>query len=369
MPKSEIDYKFPLVDLRREYEFIGHEISDALRDVMRRGDFILGKEVAEFEKQYAEFCNTKYCIGVGSGTAALFISLISLGIGKGDDVIIPAFTFRASAMAVAMAGARPVLVDVEPDTGNMDVDLLEESLTPRTRAIMPVHLYGHVADMDRIMEFAQKHGIYVIEDACEAEGSLYKGRKAGSMGIASAFSFYPSKNLGCYADGGAIVTNDEKVAEKACNIRKYGNGGVMGINSRLSTFQGAVLKVKFKFLEEWNRKRREIAEKYKEMLEGLPIEFPPQKDYAYHTYYLYVIRLKERDELLKYLNERGIEARIHFEPPIHLLDGFNNDSYKVGDFPRAEKLAKEVLSIPMHQYLTDEDISEICREIRSFYKK
>ncbi|MCD4782750.1 MAG: DegT/DnrJ/EryC1/StrS family aminotransferase [Candidatus Eremiobacteraeota bacterium] len=369
MPDYAIQYKYPLVDLKREYNLIGEKVTEAIRKVLARSDFILGKEVREFEQMYADYCGVKHCIGVGSGTAALYISLISYNIGKGDDVVLPAFTFKASAMAVTMTGARAVLCDVENDTGNIDPDLLEKSITSKTKAIMPVHMYGHVTDMDRIAEIAKKYDIPIIEDACEAQGAEYKDIKAGSMGACGAFSFYPSKILGCYGDGGAIITNDDKLKSEVLTIRSYGNCSLPGVNSRLATIQAAILKVKFKYINKWIQRRREIAKRYGEMLGDLPLELPPEKDYAKHVYYLFVIKTKRRNDLKAYLNERGIEARIHFSPPIHLMKNIPNDEYSKGSFPVAEKHADEVLSLPIYPFMEDTEVEQISKSIRDYFEK
>jgi len=369
MPDYKTNFRFPLVDLKKEYELIGEETMEAIRNVIERADFILGRDVREFEREFAEYCDAKYCVGVGSGTAALYIALICYGIGKGDDVIVPAFTFKASAWAVAMTGARPVLAEVEWNTANIDPMRLEEYFTSGTRAIIPVHIFGHATDMDKIMKFAEKHKIPVIEDACEAHGGAYKGRRVGGIGSCGAFSFYPSKTLGCYGDGGAILTSDDKLEYEARAIRNYGNSGFTGINSRLASIQAAVLRVKFKYLDKWNDRRREIADLYMQRLRGLPLELPTKEDYATPAYYLFVIKTKDRDKLKDYLVERGIEARVHFYPPIHFLDNFPNPSYKRGDFPVAERLAAEVLSLPMHPFLSDEDVEEISSAIKEYYNK
>ena len=369
MPDYNIKYRFPLNDIKKEYDLIGDEVLESIRNVMKKADFILGADVQDFEKEFARFCGVKHCIGVGSGTAALYITLLSYGIGEGDDVIVPAFTFKASAWAVVMAGAKPVLADVEPDTGNLDYTILENYITPKTRAIMPVHIFGHPADIDNIIKIVENRDIKVIEDACEAHGAGYKNKKAGGIADSGSFSFYPSKNLGCYGDGGAIITNDDQLEKQARSIRNYGNNGKTGINSRLASIQAAVLKTKFKYFEKWTNRRKELAALYNKYLKDLPIELPAKRDYADPVYYLYVIRSSERDSLRDYLVEKGIEARIHFNPPVHLLSNFPNLSYKKGDFPVAEKLANEVLSLPMHPFLSNDDIKEISKAIREYFKK
>lgn len=369
MPDYAIKFRYPLNDIKKEFDLVGKEVMEAMEGVIKNADFILGNEVTRFEEEFARYCGVKHCIGVGSGTAALYISLLNYGIGEGDDVIIPAFTFKASAWAVVMAGAKPVLAEVEPDTGNIDPKTLEQYLTPNTRAIMPVHIFGHPADMDSILTIAKKNNLLVIEDACEAHGAAYKGRISGSMGDCGAFSFYPSKNLGCYGDGGAITTNDDALEKETRAIRNYGNNGKTGINSRLSTLQGAVLRVKFRYLDGWIARRREIASLYNECLKDLPINTPVRREYADPVYYLYVIHCKERDQLKDFLWSKGVEARVHFNPPVHLLSNFPSFTYKKGDFPISERLSNEVLSLPMHPFLSNEGIREICGFIREFYCK
>jgi dTDP-4-amino-4,6-dideoxygalactose transaminase len=267
-----------------------------------------------------------------------------------------------------MTGAIPVPAEVEYDTGNIDPEKIEKLITPKTRAIMPVHLYGNLADMDRIRAISDKHNLVVIEDACEAQGGISRNRRAGSMGNTGSFSFYPSKNIGCYGDGGAIITNDSQLNEKARAIRHYGNGGPAGINSRLATIQAAVLRKKLPYLESWNEKRRQNAELYKKLLSGLPVEFFRQPEETIPVYYLFVMKTERRDELISYLTSKKIEARIHFAPPFHLIESFKELGFKKGDFPIAEKLADVVISIPMHPFLATDDIEYISGEIRQFFE-
>ncbi|MCE1247925.1 MAG: DegT/DnrJ/EryC1/StrS family aminotransferase [Firmicutes bacterium] len=368
MPDYKHKYRYPLVDLKKEYEAVGEETLEAIKNVVENGDFILGDDVSRFEEEFARFCGVKHCIGVGSGTAALYIPLLSYGIGSGDEVIVPAFTFIACPRAVAMTGAIPVPAEVDYETGCIDPSLLEKAISKKTKAIMPVHLYGNLAEMDKIREIADRYQLVVIEDACEALGGSLSGRKTGSLGNTGSFSFYPSKNIGCYGDGGAITTNDSELNEKARSIRHYGNGGPAGINSRLASIQAAVLRKKLPYLEDWNEKRRLNAEIYKKHLQGLPVEFFKTPEDSVPVYYLFVMKTGKRDELINYLTSKGIEARIHFAPPIHLLESFAHLGYNKGSFPVAEKLASEVVSIPMHPFLSESEISEISCEIKRFFE-
>lgn len=369
MPDYERKFRLPLINLNKEYESLKDITLNAIHKVMQRGDFILGKDVAQFEEEFAAYCGTKYCITMGSGTASLLACLLSYGIGAGHEVIIPAFTFKATALAVKLSGALPVPVDVDPITGNIDPAKIESLINESTKAIMPVHLFGCPCPMDSIMEIASKYDLRVIEDACEAHGALYKNQKTGSIGHCGVFSFYPSKNLGGYGNGGCITTNDEKLNKSARSIREYGNGNNYGFNSRLDTIQAAVLLEKLKFLDDWNQKRQFTAKKYGEYLQGLPVELPYEDENFAHVYYLYVIKAPKRDELDEYLNRRGVESRIHFSPPIHLHEDFKYLNAVRGDYPIAEDLASRVLSLPMGPFMSQEEVEYISDLIKAFYRK
>ncbi len=364
-----MEFTYPLVDLKREYRFIKEEVERAVFDVIRQGRFILGDEVKSFEKEFASYCNRKYCVGVSSGTSSLFLALKSIGIQEGDGVIIPALTFRSTAMAVAMAGGRPILVDVEDETGNINPNKIEEKITPYTKAIIPVHLYGFTCYIDLISSISKKYSIPVIEDACEAHGAYYKGKIAGSFGDISCFSFYPSKNMGGYGDGGALLTDDEGIYQRVISMRGYGSNDLLGYNLRLSTLQASVLRVKLKHIDKWNSKRREIANWYFDLLKSTPVKLPPRHKHVNPSYYLFVIRTSHRDALLKHLQGRKIEARVHFSPPIHIDPLFKHLGYQRGDFPVAEKIASEVLSLPMHPFLEKKEVEYIVNCIKEFYKK
>src|ERR1700704_963880 len=313
----------PFVDLAAQYPTIAPEITEAVAKVLQETDFILGREVGLFEEEFAAFCEAKYAVGVDSGTSALELALRAYDIGPGDEVITAANSFIASALAISHAGAKPVLVDVDPYTYTMDVASVESAITPRTKAILPVHLYGHPAHMDPIWQLADKRGLVVIEDACQAHGTRYKGRRTGSLGHAAAFSFYPGKNLGAYGDGGMVVTNDRAVAKRLEMLRNYGQQEkywhmFRGYNRRLDTLQAAVLRVKLKYLEKWNAARRQNANRYRLLLEKSEVITPNEASYAESVWHLYVIRVNQRDALRDYLASRGISCGIHYPIAIHL---------------------------------------------------
>jgi len=361
----------PLVDLKAQYQSIKGNLDSAVLDVMQRTAFVLGQEVRELEEAFASYCETSYAVGVNSGFSALELILRSYDIGPGDEVITTPNTFIATALPISNCGARPVFVDIESDSFNMDPAQLEAVITPSTRAIMPVHLYGQPADMDPIMEIASQHNLLVIEDACQAHGARYKGRRVGSLGHAAAFSFYPGKNLGAYGDGGMVVTNDEKVAEKIRIFRHVGQSGknvhsVKGFNNRLDNLQAAIVLTKLPHLDGWNEDRRRAATYYNSFLGDLPLQLPVVMDYAEHVYHLFVIRVQRRDELDTYLNNASIDTGIHYPTPIHLQPAYQELGHQRGDFPISEAFADEILSLPMYPELSLEDITEIARVIKEF---
>ena len=364
----------PLVDLKTQYLSLKPKIDQAIQRVIDNTDFILGKEVELFEKEFASFSEAKYGVGVASGTDALHLSLLALGIGSGDEVITAANTFVATVLAISYTGAKPVLVDINPDNYNLDVSLLKKAITKKTKAVIPVHLFGQPADMDPIMEVAREHNLKVIEDACQAHGAEYKGRRLGSIGDIGCSSFYPGKNLGAYGDGGMVLTNDEEIAQKVRMLRNYGSRikyyhEFKGFNSRLDTIQAAILRVKLKRLDRWTEKRRKHAKKYNELLRKMEVVTPKEGGYAKHVYHLYVIRVKERDGLLKCLKSKGIFAGIHYPIPIHLLGAYQDLGYKRGDFPVTEQITKEIISLPMYPELKENGIKYIVDNIKTFYKK
>lgn len=358
-----------LVDLKRQYALIRTELHEAMERVMSSAGFILGEEVEKFEEEFACFCGVKHAVGVATGTDALLLSLKALGIGEGDEVITVPFTFVATALAIHHAGARPVFVDVDAETRNMDVAQIESAITPRTRAIMPVHLYGVPADMEPILKIAEKYGLAVIEDACQAHGALYRGKRCGGIGTLGCFSFYPSKNLGAYGDGGIVLTDDDELAGKIKMLRVYGAERrdyciYRGYNSRLDALQASILRVKLRYLEEWNRKRREAVQRYNCLLRELPLKTPSEPNDTYCVYHLYVVETERREELREKLKQRDIATAVHYPCPIHSQKSFRDLGYHEGDFPVSERLSRTVLSLPMFPELTESEIEHICSIIR-----
>ena len=362
--------KVPFLDLKSQYNSIKDEINIAIDNVIDKTAFAGGPFVAQFEKEFAEFCDCQYAIGVGSGTEALWLTLLALGIGEGDEVITAPTTFIATAEAISFSGARPVFVDVDEHTYNMNPDLLEAAITPKTRAILPVHLFGQATDMDPVMEIARAHGLFVIEDACQAHGGKYKERRTGSIGDAGAFSFYPGKNLGAYGEAGAIVTNNSDLAAKIQMFRDHGQAkkyyhGMIGWNARMDGIQGAVLSVKLKHIEAWNEARRENAHLYSKLLSDTDGIITPQDvDYAGHVYHIYAIRVQNRDALINALTEKDIHCGIHYPIPVHLQDAYSFLGLNKGSFPVAEKCAGEFISLPMFPELTETQIEYVADNIK-----
>ncbi len=366
--------KVPFVDLKAQYDSIRFEIASALQRVLEATAFAGGPFVAQFEKEFAQFCGSRYAVGVSSGTSALWLSLLSCGVGSGDEVITVPNTFIATAEAITFTGAKPVFVDVDEDHYLMDPMLVEKAITPRTKAIVPVHLFGQMCDMDAIMKTAKRHNLYVIEDACQAHGATYKGKRAGTIGHLGCFSFYPGKNLGAYGEAGAVVTDNSDLAENIAILRDHGQSEkyyhkVVGWNGRMDGFQGAVLSVKLKYLEEWNRSRKKNARLYSKLLAGCAgLVTPGEADYGEHAYHLYVIRVPDRSALAKHLTEKGIGWGIHYPVPIHLQEAYRSLGLKRGAFPVAERCADEFISLPMFAELGQEQIEYVCEEITSFFK-
>src|SRR6266403_2399010 len=346
----------PLVDLRSQRRAIAEDIEAAIGRVLERCDFILGKEVSLFEEEFAEYCGSPHAIGVSSGTDALYLACRALGLGEGDEVIIPAMTFASTAFAVSLTGARPVLVDVRSEDALIDPSKIETAVTPRTKAIIPVHLYGNCADMAAVGAIAAKHSLMVIEDAAQAHGAFYAGRRAGSLGDAGCFSFYPGKNLGAYGDGGLVTTARRDIAERVQLLRNCGSRAKyhhdeVGLNSRLDTLQAAILRPKLRHLEEWNAARRWIAAQYDEALRGISeVHRTPHAPGSVH--HLYVVRLAGRENVLQALNDRGIGAGIHYPFALHELEAYASLGYRAGEFPIAENWARQCLSLPIYPEIT-----------------
>ena len=365
--------KVPFLDLKSQYESIRDEIGDALQHVLDNTAFASGSFVEKFENEFASFCMCKYAVGVGSGTDALWAALLGLGVGQGDEVITVPNTFIATVEAISFCGAKPVFIDIDEKTFNMNPDLLESAITPYTKAIIPVHLYGQMADMDPIMEIGRSHRVYVIEDASQAHGSLYKGRVAGSIGDAGCFSFYPGKNLGAYGEAGAVVTNNAELVAKIKMFRDHGQAkkyihSMIGWNVRMDGFQGAVLSAKLKHISAWTDARRSNAKKYNDMLSEVDgITIPFEADYAKHVYHIYSILTQNPDRLLNALREKEIFCALHYPVPLHLQEAYHFLGLGKGSFPVSEKCAEQQLSLPMFPELTNEQIGFVCSEIKRLF--
>lgn len=362
--------KIPFFDFSRETGFLESEIRDSIDRVMASGRFILGDECAAFEKEFARICSCGHAVGVASGTDALFLTLKALGIGEGDEVITVSHTFAATGLAVLYTGARPVFVDIAAGSYHLDADLLEQAVTERTRAVIPVHLYGMCADMTRIMEVARARRIAVVEDACQAHGALHRGRPAGSFGDAAAFSFYPTKNLGAYGDGGMVTTNDPEIAEKLLLLRNYGQRDKYrhespGYNSRLDEIQAAILRTKLKYLPEWTRRRQQIARMYDQGLGDINLLAQSPEKGSTHVYHLYVIAVRGRDGLRSFLEDRGIQTLVHYPIPLHRQSAFQ-DAMVSGSLGRTEEAAGRILSLPMYPWLSDSEVERIVGAVREF---
>ena len=365
--------KIPFLDLNQQYASIKPEIDEAIQKVVDKCAFVGGPFVEAFEASFAAACGAKHCIGVANGTDALVVTFKALGIGPGDEVIVPANSFIASSESVTMTGARVVFADIDPMTCNIDVTRIESKLTPATRAIVPVHLYGQPADMDAVMEIARRRKLFVIEDAAQAHGAVYKGRTAGSIGDAACFSFYPGKNLGAYGDAGAIVTNDDRLADRARMLANHGridkyNHGVEGLNSRLDGLQAAILSVKLRHLPEWTEMRRRNAHRYSELLAGTDVRVPSEADGLKSVYHLYVIRVEAqlRDSLRAFLEQRGIATGIHYPIALPNLLAYAYLNHRPEDFPEATTASGEILSLPMFPELTEAQISYVCESVEGF---
>lgn len=361
----------PLIDLKAQYAQIKDEVRAAVDKVLDSGQYILGEEVAAFEAEFATYVGAEYAVAVNSGTSALHLALLAAGIGPGDEVITTPSTFVATVAAIEYAGARAALVDVDPQTLNIDPGLIEAAMTPATKAILPVHLYGHMADMDAIQAIAEKHDLLVIEDAAQAHGAELNGQRAGSLGDFGCFSFYPSKNLGAMGEGGLVTARSEEGARRLRMLRDWGQSRkyhheVLGFNYRMDGFQGAILRAKLAHLDEWVGARRAVADKYAELIKQTGLLLPSELEGYKHVYYVYVLRSAARDELQAYLNERGIGTGIHYPHPVHLEPAFAGLGYEAGSFPIAEKAAQQLLSIPMYPEMSDEQIQAVADALNGF---
>ncbi len=359
------------VDLERTHSPIKQEMLGAISRVIDAEDFILGAETEKFEKEFARYCGAKECVSVASGTDALFLSLKAMGIGKGDEVIVPANTFISTALAVSYNGGTPVFADVEEGSFNLDAADLEKRITKKTKAIIPVHLYGQACDMGAISEVANAHSIQILEDSCQSHGAKYKGKKTPVLGPA-CFSFYPGKNLGSLGDAGAVATDDAELAERLRELRNYGSPKkyfhpIKGYNSRLDCVQAAVLRVKLAYLDRWTKSRRESAKKYDEIMQNFGnVILPREQEYAEHTYHVYAIRSKKRDALRQHLEKMGVITNIHYPTVIYEQDAYAELAGAKGSCPVSEKLSREILSLPMFPFMENREIGQVCDAIKSF---
>lgn len=363
----------PYLDLAAQLRPLRKEIDAVIAKTLDNCSFCLGPDVVQFENDFARYCGAQYAIGYNSGTSALHIAMLLLGIGQGDEVITTPHTFVATSWAISYVGARPVYVDIDDQTFTIDPAKVEKAVTPRTKAIMPVHLYGHPCDLDPLLEICRKHKLPLVEDAAQAHGAKYRGKTVGTFGVLSGFSFYPGKNLGACGEGGALVTNNEAYAARARSLREHGSRqryfhDEVGFNYRMEGIQGAVLGVKLRYLERWTQGRRRVAERYHQLLAGTPLQLPHEAEYAESVYHLYVVRHPRRDGLKKHLEDHKIGCALHYPLPLHLQKCYAALNYREGDFPVAEKAARECLSLPIYPELTDEQIGRVADVIKDFFK-
>jgi dTDP-4-amino-4,6-dideoxygalactose transaminase len=359
----------PFVDLQQQFAVLEAEILAAIRDVCASGRFAMGPAVEQFEKDFAAYCGVRHCVGVNSGTSALHLALLSLDIGPGDEVITVPMTFVATAWAISYAGATPVFVDIDPDRRTMDPSLLEAAITERTRAILPVHLYGAPADMDPIRAIADRHGIPIVEDAAQAHGARYRGKRAGSLGTIGCFSFYPSKNLGAYGEGGALVTDDDRIASRVRSLRNHAQSSrnvhdEVGYNYRMDSIQGAVLRIKLQHLDTWNDARARLVDRYNELLHGVAVTCPRASADSEAAWHLYVVEANNRDELRNMLADEGIETGLHYPRPVHLQPSYRYLGFGPGMFPASESLADRCISLPFYPELEDQHVRRVAQALR-----
>lgn len=364
----------PYFDLPAQLRSIRPELDAAYARTMDNCSFCLGSDVVSFEKEFAKFIGAEHCVGFNSGTSALHVAMLLLGIGPGDEVITTPFTFVATSWAISYVGAKPVYIDIDDATFNLDPKRVEAAVTPRTKAILPVHLYGQSCDLDPLLEIARKHEFPLVEDACQAHGAKYKGKTVGTFGVMSCFSFYPGKNLGACGEGGALLTNDAKLASRAKSLREHGSTvryyhDEVGYNYRMEGFQGAVLGVKLKYLAKWTARRRAVAQIYTELLSETPLQLPHEAKNGESAWHVYVVRHPRRDELKKHLEANGVGGALHYPMPLHLQKCYAGLGYKNGEFPVAEKAARECLSLPIYPELTDKQIQRVTDVIKGFFGK
>jgi dTDP-4-amino-4,6-dideoxygalactose transaminase len=362
----------PFVDLRLQHRQLAGELQEVFMRVIENASFVLGPEVKAFEEAFAAYLGVRNCVAVNSGTAALQLTLLALGIGPGDEVITVPHTFIATAEAITATGARPVFVDVDPDSYTMNPDQVKKAVTAKTRALIPVHLYGQPADLDALGAIAERHGLAMIEDACQAHGAEYKGQKVGALARAGCFSFYPSKNLGCCGEGGAIVTNDSELTERARLLRDHGSAQKYehefpAYNYRMEGLQGGILALKLKYLDRWNDRRRLIAEHYRQSLADTPLILPREMPYARHVYHLFVVQCDERETLREHLSKRGTETGLHYPVPLHLQKAYRDLGHVKGDFPVAERVARRGLSLPIFAEMELAAADEVASAITEFF--
>ncbi len=364
----------PYFDLPAQIRSLRPELDAVIARTLDNCSFCLGPDTAQFEKDFAKYCGAEYCSGFNSGTSALHVALMLLNVGPGDEVITTPTTFVATSWAISYVGAKPVYVDVDDATFNLDPKLVERAITPRTKAILPVHLYGHPFDVDPVLEICRKHKLPLVEDSAQAHGAKYKGRTIGTFGDISCFSFYPGKNLGACGEGGALVTNSPAFDKRARGLREHGSTvryyhDEVGFNYRMEGIQGAVLGVKLKHLHKWTQRRREIAHTYHALLGDTPLQLPREASFAESVYHLYVVRHPRRDELKKHLEANGVGCALHYPLPLHLQKCYAHLGYKEGAFPVAEKAARECLSLPIYPELTDAQIQRVAEVVRNFFKQ
>ena len=364
----------PYLDLKAQIKPLRAEIDAAIAKAIDNTSFCLGPDVVQFEKDFAKYCGAEHCVAFNSGTSAEHVGLMLLGVGQGDEVITTPYTFVATSWAISYVGAKPVYVDVDDATMNLNPKLIERAITKKTKAVLPVHLYGQPFDVDGIREVCKKHNLPLMEDACQAHGAKYKGKTVGGLGEVSCFSFYPGKNLGAFGEGGALVTNNAEFAKRARSLREHGSTvryyhDEVGFNYRMEGIQGAVLGIKLKHLAKWTSERQRVAKRYAELLADTPLQLPTQPKYAESVWHLYVVRHPQREELKKHLEANGVGCALHYPLPLHLQKCYASLGYKPGDFPNAEKAAAQCLSLPIYPELTEEQILRVVEVVKSFFKK